>query len=85
MYCVCSGRTSLFENCYSNLVENCYLKARGDMHLTEQQMTEAQLTEAQQRLRAGQRLREMKDNPWSEFNAHHCVMDGFEGNLVITV
>ena len=48
------------------------------MHLTEQQMTEAQLTEAQQRLRAEQRLREMKDNPWSEFNAHHCVMDGFE-------
>jgi len=46
------------------------------MHLTEQQMTEAQLTEAQQRLRAEQRLREMKDNPWSEFNAHHCVIAG---------
>ena len=53
------------------------------MHLTEQQMTEAQLTEAQQRLRAEQRLREMKDNPWSEFNAHHCVMDGFDINYFI--
>jgi len=42
---------------------------QGDIELT---------TEAQQLRAAENRLREMKANPWSEYNSHHCVMDGFE-------
>ena len=35
-------------------------------------------TEAQQLRAAEHRLREMKANPWSEYNSYHCVMNGFE-------
>ena len=36
--------------------------------------------EEQEKLRAKQRLEEKKANPWSDYNAHHCVMDGFDIN-----
>ena len=39
-------------------------------------------TEAQQLRAAEHRLREMKANPWSEYNSYHCVMNGFEMKFI---